>query len=747
MRRIRWQVIVALLLAAAPLALAQPVQSNPRIGYTYPAGGKQGSSFEIVVGGQALDGVNEAHISGGGVRATIIEYVKPITQQQAVVFREKLVELEQKRIVAARPTGGKPSTAPAFTAEDEKQVAEIRKKLATFVRKPASPAIVETVTIQVVINPDAEPGQRELRLETPAGLTNPLVFCIGHLPEFSENSPKAAMSSTESQMTIPGVCNGRVMPGNVDRYRFKAVKGQRLVVAASARELIPYLADAVPGWFQATLALYDAKGNEVAYADHFRSMPDPVLYYEVPSDGEYRVEIRDALYRGREDFVYRVTIGEIPYITGIFPLGGTAGAGTTVELTGWNLPQAALKLDPTDKRLGNVPLTVRKDLFTSNAMPFAIDAAPDCLEHEPNNDQAGAQLVPFPMIVNGRIDHPGDVDVFRFEGRVGEVVIAEVYARRLNSPLDSVLKLTDAAGKQVALNDDTEDKGSGLNTHHADSFIRATLPATGAYYLHLADTQHKGGPEYAYRLRISRPHPDFELRVAPSSISVRGGSSSSFTVYALRKDGFAGEINLTLKNARGFTLSGAHVPTNTDQVRLTLTAPPGPHPEPISIAIEGRAAIAARDVVHIAVPAEDLMQAFAYHHLVPAKDLTVSVSGKGSNRGAPKVIETATLRIPAGGIARFHVTMPASTFLGKTALELSDPPDGISIRETNPTRDGIEIVLQCDAAKTKPGLKGNLIINTFLERTPPANAVKPKVNKRRIPSGTLPAMPFEVVTR
>ena len=111
-----------------------------------------------------------------------------------------------------------------------------------------------------------------------------------------------------------------------------------LVVVAAARELIPYLADAVPGWFQAALALYDAKGHELEHADHYLFHPDPVLHYEIPKDGEYVVEIRDSIYRGREDFVYRITLGELPYVTSIFPLGGPAGAQTTVELKGWNLP-------------------------------------------------------------------------------------------------------------------------------------------------------------------------------------------------------------------------------------------------------------------------------------------------------------------------------------------------------------------------------------------------------------------------
>ena len=67
----------------------------------------------------------------------------------------------------------------------------------------------------------------------------------------------------------------------------------------------------------------------------------------------------------------------------------------------------------------------------------------------------------LPVIINGRIDRPDDWDVFQFAGRAGETIVAEVTARRLDSPLDSVLKLTDAAGKVLAFNDDHEDPGPG----------------------------------------------------------------------------------------------------------------------------------------------------------------------------------------------------------------------------------------------------------------------------------------------
>ena len=90
-----------------------------------------------------------------------------------------------------------------------------------------------------------------------------------------------------------------------------------------------------------------------------------------------------------------------------------------------------------------------------------------------------------------------------------------------------MLKLTDAAGKLLAFNDDREDPGAGVNTHHADSYLMAKLPADGTYYVHLGDTARNGGEEYAYRLRISAPQPDFALRVVPSSVSLRSKATAA----------------------------------------------------------------------------------------------------------------------------------------------------------------------------------------------------------------------------
>jgi hypothetical protein len=533
------------------------------------------------------------------------------------------------------------------------------------------------------------------------------------------------------------------MPGEVDRIRFSARKGQSLVIQAQARDLIPYLADAVPGWFQATLALFDAKGVEVAYTDDFRFNPDPVLHYVIPRAGEYTLEIKDSIYRGREDFVYRLSLGELPFVTSIFPLGGPAGVATAVEFTGWNLAPEQRTQTVRFAAAGRQSLAVTNHGHRSNRVPFAVDDWPDCRELEPNDLSRAAQTVALPVIINGRIQAADDVDVFRFAGRAGQEIVAEVMARRLNSPLDSGLQLLDAQGRQIAFNDDYADRGAGLETHHADSYLRATLPVEGIYYLHLRDTQQGSGPEYAYRLRLCPPRPDFQLRVVPSSLTLRGGATVPLTVFALRQDGFTNEIHLRLTDApAGFKLSGATIPAGQDKVRFTLTAPPTPSLEPVKLALVGQALQADQKIERPAVAADDRMQAFIYQHLVPAEELNVLVLSRGMQRGSPRLLTEAPVRIPVGGVARVQFQSPSQVPLGKLNLELSEPPEGVSIQKISPSREGVEIELIAQADKAKSGTCGNLIVATYLDRPNAAGAGK----NRRPPAGALPAIPFEIVS-
>ena len=722
----------------ASQALAQS-QREAHIGYVFPAGGQQGTTFEAVIGGANLGEATAVTISGSGVQAKIAKQERQVTSKEQQELKEQLAKLKEKRKQGEEPS-----------AEEMKMAEEAKAKLTAFGRRLANPSLGEFVTLQIAVDTNAVPGPRELRLLSRAGLSNPRMFVVGQLTEYSKkdwkNVPQARFSMEPKidptpaavDITLPSTVNGQLPPGGVDTYRFSARAGQHVVVSVSARELIPYLADAVPGWVQATVGLYDAQSNEIAFADDYKFRPDPVIFYKIPKEGAYSLKIHDSLFRGREDFVYRMTVGEEPYVTGIFPSGGRIGTKTAVSVNGWNLPYGQTELDFSDKQPGLYPFQANR---FSNPVPLLLDTLPERIEVEPNGTPTNAMALVLPVIVNGHIDKPGDWDVFRFEGQAGQPLVAEVFARRLDSPVDSMLRMMDPSGKQIACNDDREDKGSGLNTHHADSCLSVRLLADGVYSVYLGDTQRGGGPSYSYRLRLSAPRPDFELRVTPSGLNARGGACVPLTAYALRKDGFTNEIAMVLKDApAGYRLTGATIPANQDQVKFTLSVPLKAPQEPAALSIEGRAVVQGHPAVRPAVPADDMMQAFAYRHLVPAQELKVAIIGRFRSRGEMTVATPSPVRISAGGTARLELSLPAGGLVSNIVYELLDPPEGISIKEM--TRDAL--MLQADAAKIKPGQKGNLIITATGEQPQAADRQKPAANNRRAPLGAFPAVSYEI---
>lgn len=759
---IRWLVAVGLVacVVTVPSAFGQRPPIGPRdphIGYIYPAGGRSGSTVEITIGGQFLEGASAIHVSGSGVKATVGKYTKPLTQQQVNEFREKIEDARKKMREEGRGmTGGGPQGEMAMFMEiaqeiglsedDIKGLKDFRERLRDPKRQ-LNPQIAETVVVKLEVAADAPPGDREVRVMTGSGLSNPLCFQVGGWAECVETEPNEKAPDRAIGAARPVVVNGQILPGDVDRFAFAARKGEKLVIAARARGLVPYLADAVPGWFQAALALYDGRGIEVAFGDDFRCSVDPVVHCEIPADGEYVLEIKDALYRGREDFVYRVAVGEVPFVTSIFPIGGRAGAIGPVDADGWNLEKASFTPD-VGGGTGIREVAMPGTGAGWNQVPFAVDALPDCVEQEPNGSVETAQRVTLPVVVNGRIGEPGDWDVYRIDGRAGAELVVEVWARRLNSPLDSVLKFLAPNGKEMASNDDNEDKACGLETHHADSRLSIRIPANGVYFLRLGDTQRHGGKDYGYRLRIGPPQPDFELRVVPSSVNGRAGASVPITVYAMRRDGFTGDIELSLKDApAGFVLSGGTIPGDEEKLRMTLTLPGSGESRPVRLGLEGRATIRGREVIRAAVPAEDMMQAFAYRHLVTAQDWFAVVTSVGGGRFTPPVLRGAVnqgVRVRSGAVTRVPLPGLGGWMADQVKLELSEPPEGLAIERVSREEGGVQLLLKADAKKIKPGMKGNLIVEGYLERS--FSRPGGQGNIARIPLGTLPAIPFEVVS-
>jgi hypothetical protein len=110
----------------------------------------------------------------------------------------------------------------------------------------------------------------------------------------------------------------------------------------------------------------------------------------------------------------------------------------------------------------------------------------------------------------GVINPPPDTDYFVFNANAGDLIIAEIFARRQGSPLDPMLALYDEQGNLLAFNDDY---------YGLDSAIFYRIPQTGRYFLRVMPYggPYIGGPNYTYTLSLTLLLPP-RISVTPISI-------------------------------------------------------------------------------------------------------------------------------------------------------------------------------------------------------------------------------------
>ena len=591
------------------------------------------------------------------------------------------------------------------------------------------------VRVSITLAADAELGERDVRILTSGGASNRFRFVVGDLPEINEVEPNNEKAKAQRLPMLPVVVNGQIVQSDRDFFRFAAKAGQTLVFEVQGRRLLPYIPDAVPGWLDACLTLYDEKGNELQFADDYRLNPDPVVFYSIPRDGEYLLELRDVLFRGRPEFVYRLKVGVLPYVTHLFPLGGQRNTTIPLEVHGVNLPAPTMNVAVSAESPAVRPLVLTREGLTSNTLPLAVCDYPEVRETEPNDTLAQANRVTVPVTINGRIQKVNDSDYFIFKATQGQTLAMEIQARRLGSPLDSLLTLYNAKGQELAENDDTVDPLDTLGTHHADSRIVYTFSTAGDYVLRIRDVQRKGGEEYAYRLVIGPPRPDFTVRINPGNYRMARGDTALLSVTALRKDGFGAAITFTVQDLPpGFTAPEGVIPAGQDQGQVTISVPRDFTQPFFTPTIVAKAVLGKDTFVRQAEATESVMQAFSINHTVPLKDFLIAVieppaftlSLLPPPREVQQVRQGSQMRVVVKAFRKAGVKGPIS--LTATAL-----PAGITMPGATIPADKDEVAVTLAVAKQAAvGLRQNIVLNGTL-----------KTEKETI-TRIVPAIPLQV---
>ena len=371
------------ILALSALCACALHAADPYVGYIYPAGIKAGETNRLVIGGQNLSRVKGLWFSGGGLRVIKIENV-PNFQNPSGPQKKHLAKWLDG--IAAGNMEEPPLPENPHLEEwrsntwwralgtlDAGQLAIVESDLYTPKNAlQATPSLRQKLLVTVAADADAKPGRGELCLYGPAGISAPRPFAVSSAPHVADPlfSPPHRPAPEPPPVEVPAlgevILDGQILPGSTDVFKLRLGKGRAYSFKATARELQPYIGDAVPGFFNASLTLKDETGRVVAFADdEMRFMPDPEMRFAPNADGVYRLEIHDVLYRGREDFVYSVAVSEGAAADaprradadGFVPQGASARKEFTVESPG------RMVLEVHARRLGSpldAVLTLRR---------------------------------------------------------------------------------------------------------------------------------------------------------------------------------------------------------------------------------------------------------------------------------------------------------------------------------------------------------------------------------------------------
>jgi hypothetical protein len=246
----------------------------------------------------------------------------------------------------------------------------------------------------------------------------------------------------------------------------------------------------------------------------------------------------------------------------VYPLGGKRGTKTRFELSGQGLPTDPVEIALPDEGPRDFPYRYTIHDKQTNPVVLDVDDLSEFGHGEPNK-QTG---VTVPAVLNGRIEKPGDANVWSVPAKKGETLSLEMRARQLGSPLQAVLIVIDNAGKELAK---AEATGPQL-----DPTLNFVPPADGTYFVRIAEkVPNRGGPEFAYRLRVAPAAPGFHLQLAADVLSVQRGGQAKLKVTAERQGGFNDAIPLTVVGLpAGLKAVSATIPANQNAVEIAFNA-------------------------------------------------------------------------------------------------------------------------------------------------------------------------------
>lgn len=507
------------------------------------------------------------------------------------------------QLLSMTPMGGPPGTSLEFRVRGEdlegirsvwfdcdrltakvKAVKEIKLEKARFSRKTYSPG--QEVWIQVDIAENAAPGAYSLRLLTEWGLSGPVTLVVSHGKVVQEQPEPHQDPESAQLLELPANLNGRIgRNGEVDFYAFDVLENQELqleilvaggILAGSPihfrdPELILYQPS--QGWFQGKARRLETRVESTIFLLPVEGgILKPRLRHRFNKPGRTLVAVGSLAQKGGPGHNYQLRITPVGSSarrgqdtwTGYRPARDTPlldwrerGFGREIHPGRWQQLRTR-GLGDTGHNAGAAPAGEgAKEPARSDVGPGGqgrpLVEFPSLAESEPDETPESASAIPLPVILEGRIDAPGDRDHFRFSVEAGQRVAFEIQTvDRMFPELSPWLEVLDASGQTVSSN---IYRSVENNSAYWQKFLQSktihTFEEGGDYILRLRDlTSRRGGDGFTYRLlvRPQVPHIGVVTLAGGDHINLVPGEARPLKLILEREEGLDQMVTLHLEN-------------------------------------------------------------------------------------------------------------------------------------------------------------------------------------------------------
>lgn len=493
---------------------------SPSTSYIFPAGGQRGTTVQVRVGGHYLHDGAAFRLMGAGVSDS-----ERIERTETVWFEGPVIPM---------PASQRSEDYPVDYAG----------------------------TIQ--IDSDAGLGLRSWYVRNPQGTTEPRMFVVGSLPEVVETEIDG--KPIAQHVTLPVTVNGRVFPReDVDIWSFDLEAGQTVTCVVNAARIGSPL--------DARITIRDPEHRRVT-ADSGTFGDDPFVRFTSALSGRYILYLNDTRFGGLQNYVYRLTITDGPFVDSVFPLGGKPGQRLKVRLNGVNLPQEYAEIQLPDQPGSVYRWQPEHASISAQGIPLQISAARRMSEIEAvhADDPLDVSGESGPLVIDGRITAVDEIDAYQFAAVKGHPLTLKIDASQLGSPLDAVLSIFAADGRKLIEADDS--------WGHLDPAIEFKPPADGLYTVQVRERfGNRVDETFAYRLHISgQASADtaapFSVSLPASTVNVDRGGEMKLKVPVDRQ-AFPDPIELSLSPLpAGVTLAGTTIGKNKKQANLVISVSP-----------------------------------------------------------------------------------------------------------------------------------------------------------------------------